>query len=69
MSMQWTSRERILRDGATSPVAIINTGDFVAELEIPDPPVRAKQNFEQGPITTARWVVDDLLAIHTRNAT
>lgn len=45
-------------------------GIFLAELEAPLPPVEVNVNekSEQGPITTARSVVDNLLAIHTRNA-
>lgn len=43
-------------------------GVFLAELEAPNPPVRVNEKSEQGPITTARSVVDNLLAIHTRNA-
>lgn len=44
-------------------------GVFLAELEAPNPPVRVNEKSEQGPITAARSVVDNLLAIHTRNAT
>lgn len=44
-------------------------GVFLAELEAPLPPVKINEKSEQGPITTARSVVDNLLAIHTRNDT
>lgn len=45
-------------------------GVFLAELEAPLPPVEVNvdEKSEQCPITTARSVVDNLLAIHTRNA-
>ncbi|KAG9964056.1 hypothetical protein KCU61_g3033, partial [Aureobasidium melanogenum] len=43
-------------------------GIFLAELEAPVPPVKVNEKSEQDRITAARSVVDNLLAIHTRNA-
>ncbi|CAD0013804.1 unnamed protein product, partial [Aureobasidium pullulans] len=42
-------------------------GVFLAELEAPVPTRRVDEKSDQGPITTARSVVDNLLAIHSRN--
>ncbi|THW12577.1 hypothetical protein D6D24_06517 [Aureobasidium pullulans] len=42
-------------------------GVFLAELEAPVPTRRVDEKFDQGPITTARSVVDNLLAIHSRD--
>lgn len=42
-------------------------GVFLAELEAPVPTRRVDEKSDQGPITTARSVVDNLLAIHSRD--